>query len=272
MIAKCSCNNCGVHIEFEADGFQPETRAECPHCHMETILFIPPASALQKQKNMTAWLVVGAVMLTTIIAGLLLKNPPKQPNTVNEKPAAISQEQAKTEITPSLPKQSNLKPVVGAFGWTLGNQLPNRLRPQVQGTDYPSFLVFTPETEWPPFNNFTLDLTPDGRICSIHATAVFPSRFQENFYDATERVISVLTEKYGLRRHVPLELRVLGDDAYEFGTVDQTANLLIFQTGDNKQLWLEYYDKNLKNLADNAHAAARTKDEDKKKAALSKGL
>ncbi len=40
----CSCTNCNGHIAFDASTFKPgEThKAECPHCKMETTLFIPP--------------------------------------------------------------------------------------------------------------------------------------------------------------------------------------------------------------------------------------
>ncbi len=274
MIAKCSCNNCGGHIEFEAEGFQPETRAECPHCHMETILFIPPASVPQKQKNknMTTWLVVGAVVLTTVIAGFFLKqNPPKQPNPVNEKPAAISQEQTKVEIPPSLPKQSNLKPVGGAFGWKLCDYLPQQFKAKpLREGDYASYFPFEPETEWPPFNSFNLEVTPDGRICSVNTTAVIFNGDREGFYTARERVVAVLTGKYGLRGHKQVGGAI--EEEYFFGTVEQTAHLQILSSSDNKQLWLEYYDKNLKEIADSAHAAAQANVESKKKAALSKGL
>lgn len=41
MNVKCSCQHCNGHIEFETEGFQPGTRLECPHCKMETLLFIP---------------------------------------------------------------------------------------------------------------------------------------------------------------------------------------------------------------------------------------
>lgn len=39
----CPCQYCSSHIEFDASDFGPsETRAvECPHCHMETIIFVP---------------------------------------------------------------------------------------------------------------------------------------------------------------------------------------------------------------------------------------
>ena len=38
----CRCQHCNGNIEFDASGFQPgQTRsAECPHCHLETLLFI----------------------------------------------------------------------------------------------------------------------------------------------------------------------------------------------------------------------------------------
>ena len=39
----CPCQYCNGGIEFDASGFQKgETRAvECPHCKMETIIFVP---------------------------------------------------------------------------------------------------------------------------------------------------------------------------------------------------------------------------------------
>jgi len=39
----CPCQLCSGHIEFDASGFaKDETRAaECPHCHLETIIFVP---------------------------------------------------------------------------------------------------------------------------------------------------------------------------------------------------------------------------------------
>lgn len=41
----CRCQHCNGNIEFDASDFQiGETRvAECPHCHLETILFVPPS-------------------------------------------------------------------------------------------------------------------------------------------------------------------------------------------------------------------------------------
>lgn len=40
--ATCNCQNCGGHIKFDASQFRKgETRTvECPHCHLDTVLFI----------------------------------------------------------------------------------------------------------------------------------------------------------------------------------------------------------------------------------------
>ena len=40
MDAKCLCNNCSEHLSF--DGAMAGQTVECPHCHMGTILYIPP--------------------------------------------------------------------------------------------------------------------------------------------------------------------------------------------------------------------------------------
>ena len=40
----CRCQNCDGHIEFDASSFTAgETHnVECPHCHLETVIFVPP--------------------------------------------------------------------------------------------------------------------------------------------------------------------------------------------------------------------------------------
>lgn len=43
----CPCQHCSGHIEFDASDFaKEETRAaECPHCNLETIIFVPVAAS-----------------------------------------------------------------------------------------------------------------------------------------------------------------------------------------------------------------------------------
>ena len=45
---KCKCQLCNKTIEFDGTGFEKgETRTvECPHCHCETLIFVPPTEAL----------------------------------------------------------------------------------------------------------------------------------------------------------------------------------------------------------------------------------
>lgn len=52
---KTKCQNCSGHIEFDASSFAPgETRTvECPHCHLDTLLFVrrtPDAPAKPQPK------------------------------------------------------------------------------------------------------------------------------------------------------------------------------------------------------------------------------
>ena len=51
MTVKCNCQHCNGHIGFESVGFQPGTRVTCPHCDMETPLFIPPAMTARQRVN-----------------------------------------------------------------------------------------------------------------------------------------------------------------------------------------------------------------------------
>jgi predicted RNA-binding Zn-ribbon protein involved in translation (DUF1610 family) len=48
----CSCRHCDGHIEFDAADFSKgeERPVECPHCHLETILFVPSLSKTLKTK------------------------------------------------------------------------------------------------------------------------------------------------------------------------------------------------------------------------------
>jgi hypothetical protein len=47
--AKCNCQHCGGHIAFPSEA--AGQMIECPHCNLETLLFIPPAAILPKPKD-----------------------------------------------------------------------------------------------------------------------------------------------------------------------------------------------------------------------------
>jgi hypothetical protein len=47
MLVKCLCNNCSGHLEFESS--EAGQRVDCPHCGMETVLYVPQAPLPQQQ-------------------------------------------------------------------------------------------------------------------------------------------------------------------------------------------------------------------------------
>ena len=47
MIAKCLCNNCGGHLEFESSN--AGQRVDCPHCGVETLLYVQQAPLPRSQ-------------------------------------------------------------------------------------------------------------------------------------------------------------------------------------------------------------------------------
>ena len=77
MIAKCSCQYCDGHIAFPSEA--AGQMVECPHCHLETRLFIPPTivpltpAHLGKTQNIKLGLVVAlVVVLIAIIASVVV--------------------------------------------------------------------------------------------------------------------------------------------------------------------------------------------------------
>lgn len=45
MLVKCLCNHCSAYLEFESS--EAGKRVDCPHCGMETLLYVPQASPPQ---------------------------------------------------------------------------------------------------------------------------------------------------------------------------------------------------------------------------------
>jgi hypothetical protein len=88
-LVTCRCQHCDGHIEFDAGLFQTGTTTPCPHCGMDTMLFIPDAlkapekpveikpekkAKLLKQTRLSGGLEdklesVGGIFLTLGIAG-----------------------------------------------------------------------------------------------------------------------------------------------------------------------------------------------------------
>jgi hypothetical protein len=64
MIIKCSCQNCGGHLEFDSEGVG--LTVDCPHCGMKTQLFIPQTKASRAKVFLT-----GIVLTLILVAALI---------------------------------------------------------------------------------------------------------------------------------------------------------------------------------------------------------
>ncbi len=243
--SKCNCQHCNGHISFPSEMAGQTTN--CPHCQLETLLFIPPVAIPPRQNGTTSkgtgttgFLFVGIALVIVVVIALVAGNIQKQ----------------------SPAKPSNLKPAVSAFGWKLGDKLPEQLKTQLKDGNY----HFNPEKVISPFNDYELSVTDDGRIYSIQATGYAPDA-GENSETCKNALISLLTEKYG-RQMERRDSFGVGEN-YFFGTDDQIAHLNIY----NRDLFtLEYLDRNLRRTSYTEQEAKQKKAEEEKKAALSKGL
>ena len=254
--SKCNCQYCNGHITFPAE--MAGQSINCPHCQLETLLFISAAAVPIKQppptrKNTNAVRVlVVAIILAAGFAGAFLL-----------KPLLLTKSQKQTEQS----KPTNLKPVLGAFGWKLGDKLPEQLKSKAHDGTY----RFMAEQEMPPFDQCEIHMTDDGRIYCIEASGYTPDHGLDPD-NCKSALISLLSEKYGLRHLSQVELmsmlKPVGDNYY-FGTVDRTAHLSIFE---DKLFTLEYYDEALRSVHYDEQEAKRQKDEAEQKARLSKGL
>jgi hypothetical protein len=72
----CPCQHCNGNIEFDASLCQTGTKATCPHCGMETVLFIPKIAK------------AGKILRAIFSAGIAEKTP--------ERPAKIIEQKEKT--------------------------------------------------------------------------------------------------------------------------------------------------------------------------------
>jgi len=154
---------------------------------------------------------------------------------------------------------SNLKPVTSAFGHTLGDKVSGEIENPLMIRDTP------------PFTMASIDQISDGRICQIIASGTVE---EFDLHDTKNRLISVLTEKYGSRGKMGIEKYTveMGDEGYYFGTTNRVAHLWIKDYQTNAFFCLEYYDKELKTTFFKEQQAKDKLEDDNKKAALSKGL
>lgn len=207
-LARCSCNNCSGHLEF--DPAYAGSTVQCPRCGKKTFLFVPPMSAAsppkRAQRNWGKFIGFepAAAFAAFFFLGIFFLSCAK-----NESPQ------------PKPPVGTNA-PVEGLFGWKLGDKLPPNVGVRTNESDFILEVSFTPEKPIPPFEFYTLYITSDRRIFKIEAMG--------NAHDSTEAnrfkdsLVEVLTGKYGLERHLGSK----GEwENYYFGTGGREVDLKI---------------------------------------------
>jgi hypothetical protein len=228
MTAKCSCQNCNGHIEFDCEGIQPGTVAQCPHCGMDTALFIPPPVILlppTKRRRHWPWLLAIALL---IILGVAVVVFARVYQIVHFDDSVVKPDE-------------HLKEVQGVSGWILGAVLPSQFDVVTNDAIGESGLKYNIPLEGLALDQaqvYWLDLTEERKVASIFVT--IPTDQKDT------AVFDALRGKYGLRR---LERRPSegGYIAY-FGTTNRQA-VFTQLTGKLTSMWIEYRDEELCKLA-----------------------
>jgi hypothetical protein len=175
--------------------------------------------------------------------------------------------------------KANLKPVEGAFGWKLGDKFPVALKGNERFSADGQSYRFNPKIGLPMFDSkvgWEVCLLNDGRIACI-STLGWTSSLSE-FAESRDRLISSLTEKYGLRNTLESTDEGMRTKWYYFGTQERSACLLCqdYQSDAKHEqkydLSLEYYDDALKKVRDAEQKVRDEKAEATKRSALGKSL
>ena len=199
----------------------------CPHCQLETLLFIPQVAAppkLKSEKTSFIPVIVGVVVLVgVILVGFAVFNSTKK----QDKSAAATSDQ-------------NLQEVKGGMGWNLGDVLPSNLPAKNNDDGFGITYDFDPPADMEKADIVMsyLILTEERKIAAICVTE------RENDHFNKEALQNILTEKYGLRKS--LNFGTLGT-SYYFGQTNR--QVVLTATSQNPLIDLEYRDEQLYNLA-----------------------
>ena len=222
--AKCTCQHCNGHIAFPAE--MAGQMITCPHCQLETRLFVPCVSAPTKprNKNTAVFVIIGFIVAAIVIGFAAVFGEVR-----NGKPSA-----QKLDV--------NLREVTGALGWNLGDVLPTNFQVKTNDDGFGITYDFDPPADMEIAFGYLI-LTENRRIAVISVMS------SENEHFNKDALQKVLKEKYGSRdsRNIPL------GDNYYFGQTNRQAVLETsndLQTGRlNSLIKLEYRDEQLFTLA-----------------------
>jgi len=166
---------------------------KCPHCQLETLLLIQttaepaPQSTSAKKRNSTIWWIFAGTALAFVVLFLFL---------TGYLLLQISLKETNVKTSQTSPEQMNLKTVVGALGWNLGDVLPDTFQVTTNDDLYGITYNFNPPAEigTDPFSECFLILTEDRRIATICVSG------PENDHFNALNFQKILKEKYGSGR------------------------------------------------------------------------
>ena len=234
--AKCNCQHCNGHIAFPAE--MAGQMFECPHCKLETLLFIPltdkpaPQSAPSKKRiSAILWIFGGALLMLPILffIGYALFQ-------------TASKQVSKTDSTNN---SVEIKTVVGALGWNLGDVLPINFQVETNDDICGISYNFDPPAEIGtyPLSECYLILTEDRRIAAICATG------PENDHFNVLNFQKVLKEKYGLGNPPVWRDKDRGYSTYNFGQGNRRVVLTTMEIKESPlHIEVEYQDEQLREL------------------------
>jgi hypothetical protein len=204
--AKCACRHCDNYLEFDTS--HAGESIACPHCGMDTILFVPPPPNSTQPARKNLWLlligVMGSLALLVVVIFSFRRAAPFQ-----------IQNQPKTQ------KQ----PVTGAFGLVLGQRLVDAFRLQTNEDGEITVESTILETNSigeisvkdviesePPFGSVIAWVNPQRTVYQLFSII----RGEDD--DAVTTLKAMLAEKYG-----------------QFGEARRTSTMCRTEFGDEKR-------------------------------------
>jgi hypothetical protein len=269
MTTKCSCQHCNGHIEFDSADFVPGCIAQCPHCGLDTTLFIPAPPVVGQSPKKWRFKIyptttigiiraIGITGATAFVAysvcstaiGLrrgaeAVAGDPAEYIKIRleaQSEAAVAKAMAEAEHkrwlrdflgasdSPEMERPDvSFKDANGAYGWHLGDTLPAGFHTNEFSTN--AILCFPENSDQEPdyVHGLALELTEDRRIAAIH---------MDIEGDQIASVYIALKQKYGLRE--------TSGEEFIFGTTNRQVTLFV---SSSRLADLEYQDYQLYWLA-----------------------
>jgi len=296
-------------LEFDAEN--AGATIQCPHCGTETVLFVPSVPVAQPERGLgrsaKGWILFAGLLAAGLLIGVVIFHAPNSRRTDAQETNQIVASVTESPPPAAQEEKPQFEPVTGAFGWKLGDRVPDD-RPALEKAERErlsrSFgrelgdlmmegnkrdkddglhFMFKPPTPTPPFDIYSVALTRDRRIYEIKALVVeFDGEL--DWKKTVKMLDSVLAAKYGRTREPETAMHDEGtsfSETFYYGGNGREVELsarasypkLHVRTSTFVSVGLTYHDLALSEIA--RQEAAETKkaaDEAAKRALRNSGL